>query len=50
MGQYASCATNFIQIERNQLSVQRLKNNLLILLSQQKGLFLARKHKREIQL
>ena len=35
---------NFTLIEKNQLFVQRLNNNLLILLSQQKGLFLARKH------
>ncbi len=44
MGQSVNCVRNFTLIERNQLFVQRLKNNLLILLSQQKGLFLARKH------
>ena len=43
-GQYVNCARNFTLIEINQLFVQRLNNNLLILLSQQKGLFLARKH------
>ena len=37
-----TCAGNFTQIERNQLFVQRLNNFLLILLCQQKGLFLAR--------
>ena len=42
--QYVNCARNFTLIEINQLFVQRLNNNLLILLSQQKGLFLARKH------
>ena len=44
MGQSVNCARNFTLIERNQLFVQRLNNNLLILLSQQKGLFLARKY------
>ena len=48
MGKSVNCARNFTQIERNQLFVQRLNNNLLILLSQQKGLFLARKHIKEI--
>ena len=43
-GLSVNCAWNFTLIERNQLFVQRLNNNLLILLSQQKGLFLARKH------
>ena len=37
-------AKHFTLIERNQLFIQRLNNNLLILSSQQKGLFLARKH------
>ena len=41
---YVTCAKNFTQIERNQLFVQRLNTYLLILFSQQKGLFLARKH------
>ena len=44
MEPYVNCARKFTLIERNQLFVQRLNNNLLILLSQQKGLFLARKH------
>ena len=44
MGQSVNCAKNFTLIERNQLFVQRLNNNLLILLSQQKGLFFARNH------
>ena len=35
-------ARNFTLIERNQLFVQRLNNNLLILVSQQKLFFLAR--------
>ena len=43
-GQSVNCAKNFTLIEINQLFVQRLKNNLNILLSEQKGLFLARKH------
>ena len=43
-GQSVNYALNFTLIERNQLFVQRLNNNLLILLSQQKGQFLARKH------
>ena len=42
MGQFVNCARNFTPTARNQLFVQRLNNNLLILLSQQKGLFLAR--------
>ena len=44
MEQIANYARNFTLIEINQLFVQRLNNILLILLSQQKGLFLARKH------
>ena len=43
-GQSVNCAKNFILRERNQLFVQSLNINLLILLSQQIGLFLARKH------
>ena len=43
-GQSVNCVRNFTLIERNQLFIQRLNNKLLILLSQQKGLFLARKH------
>ena len=41
---YVNCARNFTLIERKQLFAQRLNNKLLILSSQQKGLFLARKH------
>ena len=41
---FAKCAENFTPIERNQLFVQRLNNNLIILVSQQKLYFLARKH------
>ena len=44
MVKFVTYARNFTLIERKQLFVQRLNNNLLILLSQQKGLFLARKH------
>ena len=44
MAQHVNCARNFTLIGRNQLFAQRLNNNLLILLSQQKGLFLARKY------
>ena len=40
--QYVNCVKNFTLIEKNQLFVQRLNNFLLILLCQQKGLFLAR--------
>ena len=43
-GQSVNCVRNFTLIEKNQLFVQSLNNNLLILLSQQNGLFLARKH------
>ena len=40
--QSVNYARNFTPIERKQLFVQRLNKILLILLSQQKGLFLAR--------
>ena len=50
MGLYVNYARSFTPKERNQLVVQRLNNNQLILLSQQKGLFFARKHIKEIQL
>ena len=46
--QSVNCARNFTLIERNQLFVQRHNNNLLNLLSQQKVLFLARKHNKVI--
>ena len=48
MGQSVDYAKNFTLIERNQSFAQKLNNNLLILLSQQKGLFLARKYIKEI--
>ena len=41
-GKSVNCARNSTQIGGNQLFVQRLNNNLLILLSQQKRQFLAR--------
>tara|TARA_Y100001968_G_scaffold283175_1_gene281636 strand:+ start:140 stop:322 length:183 start_codon:yes stop_codon:yes gene_type:complete len=47
-GQSVDYVKNFTQIEGNHLIVQRLNNNLLILLSQQNWLFLARNIK-EIQ-
>ena len=49
MGKSVNCAGNFTLIERNQLFVQKLNNNLCILLSQQKVLFLARKHIKTIK-
>ena len=48
MGQSVNYAKNFTLTERNQSFVQRLNIILLILLSQQKGLFLARKHQEKI--
>ena len=47
MVQSVNYARNFTLIERNQLFVLRLNNILLILLSQQKGLFLARNIEKE---
>jgi len=44
MVKFVKFVENFTLIERKQLFVQRLNNNLIILVSQQKLYFLARKH------